>query len=467
MYRHHPLFPYENEHRDELMSKPFEVFNPRRITLYCSVLCAGVEVDALISRSQCIGFLDETPVYSGIDGRVDKIIADTVGWQDAKYEVRILRELHQEKFWCEIPYFGKNSGQYFLRQLGLTPPIDLSAKEETLWLDCIEGQPFSVSKYRLLAEETVKIILGTDILGRCFCVPNIVFCIEKQWSAIYYLLNKYLRKYKSILGKGIRFEIRKYTRCWPPPYLRQGRLIFSPETAFHAYHGYYERIPATEAHLSIAGCVNKCANYVVPAGSHIGDLLAACGIETRKSLRFVLDGVLIGKSVPLEQSVIMPGNTSLCVIENEIRPEKECIRCHECARVCPVHLRPYKMDESTFNLCIQCGCCSYVCPSNIRLTEKIKHQVMSPSKRKRWISRVLGNYKKYKGKKRYLGRKHSAYVEIAPEYADLLEAIDTGGDAPPHIHRRCVYIGYGWRIKWIFIVVLILLLAFYWYTTYN
>jgi electron transport complex protein RnfC len=58
-----------------------------------------------------------------------------------------------------------------------------------------------------------------------------------------------------------------------------------------------------------------------------------------------------------------------------------CIRCGECARVCPALLLPQQLnwqignqqwdEASEYGLfdCIECGCCDFVCPSHIPLVE--------------------------------------------------------------------------------------------------
>jgi electron transport complex protein RnfC len=60
--------------------------------------------------------------------------------------------------------------------------------------------------------------------------------------------------------------------------------------------------------------------------------------------------------------------------------ELPCIRCGECAEVCPVQLMPQqlfwyacadnepKLREFGLTDCIECGCCDLVCPSHIPLT---------------------------------------------------------------------------------------------------
>jgi electron transport complex protein RnfC len=58
-----------------------------------------------------------------------------------------------------------------------------------------------------------------------------------------------------------------------------------------------------------------------------------------------------------------------------------CIRCGECAEVCPADLLPQQLywyahtrdfdKTQDYNLfdCIECGCCAYVCPSHIPLVQ--------------------------------------------------------------------------------------------------
>ena len=70
--------------------------------------------------------------------------------------------------------------------------------------------------------------------------------------------------------------------------------------------------------------------------------------------------------------------------------EMPCIRCGDCAVVCPADLTPQlllqsarasdfsRLQEQGLEACIDCGCCDYVCPSHIPLTRLFidaKHQL--------------------------------------------------------------------------------------------
>jgi electron transport complex protein RnfC len=64
--------------------------------------------------------------------------------------------------------------------------------------------------------------------------------------------------------------------------------------------------------------------------------------------------------------------------------ERACIRCGECAVVCPVVLQPQelywfacaddevKLREYGLTDCIECGCCDLVCPSHIPLMARFR-----------------------------------------------------------------------------------------------
>jgi electron transport complex protein RnfC len=88
-------------------------------------------------------------------------------------------------------------------------------------------------------------------------------------------------------------------------------------------------------------------------------------------------------SVPVTRST----NCIIAVTEVELRDGADtlpCIRCGDCATVCPAHLMPQELYRETKqdrfsaleNLglfdCIECGCCDVVCPSHIPLTESFR-----------------------------------------------------------------------------------------------
>jgi electron transport complex protein RnfC len=97
---------------------------------------------------------------------------------------------------------------------------------------------------------------------------------------------------------------------------------------------------------------------------------------------FILGGPMMGFSLSGDNlPVTKTANCILVGVEGATQPAMPmpCIRCGECASVCPVSLLPQQMywhsrakefDKAReYNLfdCIECGCCDFVCPSKIPL----------------------------------------------------------------------------------------------------
>ncbi len=91
---------------------------------------------------------------------------------------------------------------------------------------------------------------------------------------------------------------------------------------------------------------------------------------------------MTGKSVTTDRVPLAKATNCILVLPETppSGPELPCIRCGDCAAVCPVQLLPQQLfwyacaDNETklrdYGLtdCIECGCCDLVCPSHIPLT---------------------------------------------------------------------------------------------------
>lgn len=131
-------------------------------------------------------------------------------------------------------------------------------------------------------------------------------------------------------------------------------------------------------------------NYEVRQGTSLTQLLQHCGgiapQERAASPRFILGGAMMGQSLPHTEFPVIKSTHCLIVASADELPmraaEQPCIRCGECAEVCPVNLLPQQLlaqsrQHHTVALqqlglmdCIECGCCDHVCPSNLRLASR-------------------------------------------------------------------------------------------------
>jgi electron transport complex protein RnfC len=138
------------------------------------------------------------------------------------------------------------------------------------------------------------------------------------------------------------------------------------------------------------GGVTEPCNIDAWIGTPLVDLLALAGVSSAPLERLIVGGAMNGlavtdDSVPLTKA----GNCVIAATAEDLGlpgagPELPCIRCGDCAQVCPVDLQPQQLhralsagDEPALARlrledCIECGCCDYVCPSRIPLTARFR-----------------------------------------------------------------------------------------------
>ena len=147
--------------------------------------------------------------------------------------------------------------------------------------------------------------------------------------------------------------------------------------------------PLTSRIVTVTGLgVARPRNVEVPIGTPIGWLIEQCGGYRGDVARLIHGGSMMGYALPSDDLPVTKATSCvLAAAADEIRVDFEewaCIRCGECASVCPARLQPQELvvaavardfeDLDTLGLddCIECGCCDVVCPSHIVLTERFR-----------------------------------------------------------------------------------------------
>jgi len=123
-------------------------------------------------------------------------------------------------------------------------------------------------------------------------------------------------------------------------------------------------------------------NVSARIGTLVEDVVSFAGGYTDRAEQLVIGGPMTGKSVTTDKVPLVKATNSILAL-SEVHapgPELPCIRCGECATVCPIQLLPQQLfwhacgdNEKQLRLhgltdCIECGCCDLVCPSHIPLT---------------------------------------------------------------------------------------------------
>ncbi len=138
------------------------------------------------------------------------------------------------------------------------------------------------------------------------------------------------------------------------------------------------------------------ANFVARIGTSIESLINAAGGYSQQSVgKLVMGGPMMGVELASDQLPVTKATNCIYAPGNQELTQKDdavaCIRCGDCAAVCPANLMPQlllqaqatsdfdRLEQLGLSDCIECGCCDYVCPSRIPLTRQFTH-----AKQQRW-----------------------------------------------------------------------------------
>lgn len=279
-------------------------------------------------------------------------------------------------------------------------------KVDTLILNGSECEPYISCDEKLMIESANDIILGVEIILHAIQAEKCIVAIEDSKTEAIESMHSAAKE------SNLPITVQAIPTIYPAGSEKQlietitgrqvpseglpaqiGVILQNVGTAAAVHRAIHLGEPLIDRIITVAGnAIKKPGNFLVPFGTSIDELLAACESDEQQIAHLIMGGPMMG--FKLHHSHVPVIKTTNCVIassKNELtlyHQHRACIRCGKCAESCPINLLPqqlywhaqaknFEKDQKHYLFdCIECGCCSYVCPSKIPLVQYFRFAKM-------------------------------------------------------------------------------------------
>jgi electron transport complex protein RnfC len=272
---------------------------------------------------------------------------------------------------------------------------------ECLIVNGVECEPYISCDDMLMRDQPEKIVQGTQILLHILGTGRAIIAVESDKPGSLKSLNAAiqaagddrlkLRQIPSIYPSGAEDQLVQLVSGVEVPAgglpSDVGHVVQNVATVAAIADWIVDARPLVERITTVTGDgVSQPVNVRARIGTPVSELVACAGGYTDRARHLVIGGAMTGKAMSNDAIPVEKATNCVAVLAAvpEPGPELRCIRCGECAVVCPVELLPQQLhwygearnpdqlERHGLRDCMECGCCDLVCPSLIPLTRRFR-----------------------------------------------------------------------------------------------
>lgn len=302
-------------------------------------------------------------------------------------------------------------GAGFPTHVKLSPPKDMII--DKVLINGAECEPYLTTDYRVMLEESEKIVIGVEIILKLLPTAVAIIAIEDNKPKAIEAIKKACEGHNKIKVLTIKTKYpqgseKQLIQACTGREVEKGKLpassgvlVINVDTAVAIHRAIVRGRPLMRKVVTFAGsAIKNPGNYKIRLGTPIDEIVEDIGGLNVEPSKIIVGGPMMGTSTYKLKIPVMKTTSGILLFaaeEAEIPPERNCIRCGRCVACCPIGLMPYALNQFVIYRevdnfvhnngmeCIECGSCSYVCPSKRHLTQTIKkkrRQLLSQKKNK-------------------------------------------------------------------------------------
>ncbi|MEG0805255.1 MAG: electron transport complex subunit RsxC [Lachnospiraceae bacterium] len=417
------VHPYDG--KDLSKDKPILVAKPKGDLVYPLSQHIGAPAKPIVAVGDYVvtgqkiaeagGFVS-APIYATVSGTVkvieprrvpvgDMILSIVVEndheYKEAEYtEVDDVTVLSKEDVINKI----KEAGIVGMGGAGFPTHVKLSPKEpekiDYIIANCSECEPYLTSDYRVMLEDTEKLVGGLKIILSLFdnaqgiiaIEDNKPDCIEKLANLVKneskIKVVSLQTKYPQGSERQLIYAVTKRTLNSSMLPADVGCIVDNTDTIVNIYNAVKLGKPLMQRVVTITGdAIANPRNFRVQIGTSFAELVEAAGGYLSQPAKVISGGPMMGFALfNTDVPVIKTTSALLAMTEDDVAKfaPTPCINCGRCVEVCPSRIVPAKLglmanhgrmeefEKLNGMECVECGSCSYVCPAKRPVAQSIK-----------------------------------------------------------------------------------------------